>query len=122
MDSGVYRGGKISTCRTSESGARRIRRSPWATALARAGIVTNANAIPFDPRKPFDPSGVRIGTPAVTTRGLQEDHMAQVAEWINEVVASAEADTVADRVRAEVHELMGRFPAPGCRTLSGETV
>ena len=93
-----------------------------ATALARAGIVTNANSIPFDPRKPFDPSGVRIGTPAVTTRGLQEDHMAQVAEWMNEVVASAEDDTVADRVRAEVHELMGRFPAPGCRTLTSETV
>jgi glycine hydroxymethyltransferase len=93
-----------------------------ATALARAGIVTNANAIPFDPRKPFDPSGIRIGTPAVTTRGLQEDHMVQVAEWMNEVVASDEDDTVADRVRAEVHELMGRFPAPGCRTLSGETV
>lgn len=86
------------------------------------GIVANANAIPFDPRKPFDPSGVRIGTPAVTTRGLQEDHMVQVAEWMNEVVASADDDTVADRVRAEVHELMGRFPAPGCRTLSGETV
>jgi glycine hydroxymethyltransferase len=93
-----------------------------ATALARAGIVTNANAIPFDPRKPFDPSGVRIGTPAVTTRGLQEDHMVQVAEWMNEVVASANDNTVADRARAEVHELMGRFPAPGCRTLSGETV
>lgn len=93
-----------------------------ATALAQAGIVTNANAIPFDPRKPFDPSGIRIGTPAVTTRGLQEDHMVQVAEWMNEVVASADDDTVTDRVRAEVHELMGRFPAPGCRTLSGETV
>jgi len=93
-----------------------------ATALARAGIVTNANAIPFDPRKPFDPSGIRIGTPAATTRGLQEDHMVQVAEWMNEVVACADDDTVADRVRAEVHELMGRFPAPGCRTLSGETV
>jgi glycine hydroxymethyltransferase len=93
-----------------------------ASALARAGIVTNANAIPFDPRKPFDPSGVRIGTPAVTTRGLQEDHMVQVAEWMNEVVASADDDTVADRVRAEVHELMARFPAPGCRTLSGEAV
>ncbi len=93
-----------------------------AAALARAGIVTNANSIPFDPRKPFDPSGVRIGTPAMTTRGLQEDHMVQVAEWMNEVVASADDDTVADRVRAEVHELMGRFPAPGCRTFSGETV
>ncbi len=93
-----------------------------ATALARAGIVTNANSIPFDPRKPFDPSGVRIGTPAATTRGLQEDHMAQIAEWMNELVASPDDTTLADRVRAEVHELMGRFPAPGCRTLSGEAV
>jgi hypothetical protein len=48
--------------------------------------------------------------------------MVQVAEWMNEVVASADDDTAADRMRAEVHELMGRFPAPGCRTLSGETV
>lgn len=93
-----------------------------ATALARAGIVTNANAIPFDPRKPFDPSGIRIGTPAATTRGLQEDQMAQIAEWMNDVVTSPDDATVADRVRAEVHELMARFPAPGCRTLSGEAV
>jgi glycine hydroxymethyltransferase len=93
-----------------------------ATALARAGIVTNANSIPFDPRKPFDPSGVRIGTPAVTTRGLREDHMVQIAEWMNEVVVSADDDTVAEGVRAEVHELMGRFPAPGCRALSGEAI
>jgi glycine hydroxymethyltransferase len=93
-----------------------------ATALARAGIVTNANSIPFDPRKPFDPSGVRIGTPAATTRGLQEDQMSQIAEWMNELVASPDDTTLADRVRAEVQDLMARFPAPGCRTLSGEAV
>lgn len=93
-----------------------------ATAFSRAGIVTNANSIPFDERKPFDPSGVRIGTPAMTTRGLERDHMAQVAEWMDEVVSAPEDEDVAERVRDEVHDLMKRYPAPGCRTVSGEIV
>lgn len=93
-----------------------------ATAFSRAGIVTNANAIPFDPRKPLDPSGVRIGSPAPTTRGLDQDHMVQVAEWMDEVISAPDDDPTLDRVRAEVHELMGRYPAPGCRTTSGEAV
>lgn len=91
-----------------------------ATALSRAGIVTNANSIPFDPRKPFDPSGVRIGTPAATTRGLGQDHMSQIAEWMDDVVAAPGDEAVADRVRAEVHDLMKRYPAPGCWTSSGQ--
>jgi glycine hydroxymethyltransferase len=88
------------------------------SALAQAGIVTNANAIPFDPRKPFDPSGVRIGTPAVTSRGLGPEHMEEIARWLDEVVEAAregESD-VYDRVKAQVGELMARYPAPGCRT------
>jgi glycine hydroxymethyltransferase len=93
-----------------------------ATALVRAGIVTNANSIPFDERKPFDPSGVRIGTPAITTRGLDQDHMIQIADWMDEVVSAPQDDEVAERVRADVHELMKRYPAPGCRTASGEAV
>ncbi|HSR94327.1 MAG TPA: serine hydroxymethyltransferase [Solirubrobacterales bacterium] len=93
-----------------------------ATALARAGIVSNANSIPFDPRKPFDPSGVRIGSPAATTRGLEQSHMVQVAEWMDEVVSAPAEDSVAERVRAEVQDLMGRYPAPGCRTASSEAV
>jgi glycine hydroxymethyltransferase len=91
-----------------------------ATALSRAGIVTNANSIPFDPRKPFDPSGVRIGTPAATTRGLQQEHMSQIAEWMDDVVSAADDESVAARVRAEVHDLMKRYPAPGCWTASGQ--
>lgn len=93
-----------------------------ATALSRAGIVTNANSIPFDERKPFDPSGVRIGTPALTTRGLDQGHMGQVADWMDEVISAPEDDSVAERVRGEVHDLMKRYPAPGCRTVSGEVV
>jgi glycine hydroxymethyltransferase len=87
-----------------------------ASALSRAGIVTNANAIPFDPRKPFDPSGVRIGTPAATTRGLGAEHMGEIARWFDEVVGAVgngESDLLA-RVKAEVHDLMERYPAPGC--------
>jgi glycine hydroxymethyltransferase len=86
------------------------------SALSQAGIVTNANAIPFDPRKPFDPSGVRIGTPAATTRGLGAEHMAELARWFDEVVSAArsgESDLCA-RVKAEVRELMEQYPAPGC--------
>ncbi len=93
-----------------------------ASALSRAGIVSNANSIPFDERKPFDPSGVRIGTPAVTTRGLDQDHMVQVADWMDEIVSAPEDEAAAERVRGEVHELMRRYPAPGCRTVSGEVV
>jgi glycine hydroxymethyltransferase len=93
-----------------------------ATALSRAGIVTNANSIPFDPRKPFDPSGVRIGTPAMTTRGLGKDHMRQVAEWIDGVISAPEDEAVAQRVRGAVEDLMRQFPAPGCRTASGAPV
>jgi glycine hydroxymethyltransferase len=93
-----------------------------ATALARAGIVSNANSIPFDPRKPFDPSGVRIGSPAATSRGLTPAHMVQVAEWLDEVISAPTDDAVAEKVRAEVHDLMKRYPAPGCRAVRDEVV
>jgi glycine hydroxymethyltransferase len=93
-----------------------------ATAFSRAGIVTNANSIPFDDRKPFDPSGVRIGTPALTTRGLDPNHMAQVADWMDEVVSAPRDEAVGERVRGEVQDLMKQYPAPGCRSASGEIV
>ncbi|MBA2337602.1 MAG: serine hydroxymethyltransferase [Acidimicrobiia bacterium] len=91
---------------------------PAAQALDRAAIELNYNSVPFDPRKPFDPSGIRIGTPAVTTRGLTEEHMPQIAAWIDQVVAVAESgdDTVIDRVRAEVGEFVKPFPIPGWPT------
>jgi glycine hydroxymethyltransferase len=84
-----------------------------AKVLAQAGIVCNCNAIPFDPRKPWDPSGIRIGTPAITTRGMKEEHMRTLAKWISEVVADAQSDSVKARVKGEVKELCDQFPAPG---------
>ena len=84
-----------------------------AKALDRAGIITNYNAIPDDPRKPFSPSGVRIGTPAVTSRGMGEEEMRRIAAWMDEIIAAPEDEERAARVREEVRELCQAFPAPG---------
>ena len=85
----------------------------YARALDRANIVANYNTIPFDPRKPFSPSGLRIGTPSVTTRGMREDDMRQVARWMEQVAESVKDDEALDRIGAEVREFCRQFPAPG---------
>ncbi|WP_443079354.1 serine hydroxymethyltransferase [Streptomyces sp. NBC_01724] len=86
-----------------------------AKALDRAGIVVNYNTVPYDPRKPFDPSGIRIGTPALTSRGIPASEMGTVAEWIARVVEAAHTDDEATvtKVRADVKNLMDAYPAPG---------
>ncbi len=84
-----------------------------AQALDSAGIVCNYNTVPYDPRKPFSPSGVRLGTPAVTSRGMGEGEMRQIARWIDEVVARIDDETTQARVKGEVAEMCRRFPAPG---------
>jgi glycine hydroxymethyltransferase len=88
---------------------------PAAKALDRAGIELNYNTVPFDPRKPFDPSGVRLGTPAITTRGLREEHMPQIAAWMDEAItASLKDDEPAiERIAGEVRDLLTGFPMPG---------
>jgi glycine hydroxymethyltransferase len=88
---------------------------PAARALDRAGIEVNYNTVPFDPRKPFDPSGIRIGTPAITTRGLGESHMAQVAAWMDDAITAAAKDdeAVIERIAGQVRELLSAFPMPG---------
>jgi glycine hydroxymethyltransferase len=86
-----------------------------ARALDRAGIELNYNTVPFDPRKPFDPSGIRLGTPAVTSRGLGPGEMKQIGAWIDRAVQAGRTDDEAalDRIFGEVKELTGNFPAPG---------
>jgi glycine hydroxymethyltransferase len=84
-------------------------------ALAKAGIESNANTIPYDPRRPFDPSGVRIGTPAVTSRGMREAEMQRIAAWINRVVSDVKNEAEQARVRAEVRDFCQTFPCPGIR-------
>lgn len=101
----------------------------YARALYEAGLETNFNSIPNDPRKPFSPSGLRIGTPAVTSRGFGPPEMAQVADWMDRVAAACTAAPSSNRegksyrfdpaplqaIRGEVREVCtsGRFPVPG---------
>jgi glycine hydroxymethyltransferase len=81
-------------------------------ALDAAGITVNKNMIPFDTRAPLDPSGIRIGTPALTTRGMREPEMRTIARWIGEVLAKPDDVATQERVRGRVCELGQQFPAP----------
>jgi glycine hydroxymethyltransferase len=80
------------------------------TALGQAGITVNKNAIPFDSNPPLKPSGIRIGTPALTTRGMKEKEMVQVGAWIAEGLNNRKDEAALSRVRRKVHELAEAFP------------
>jgi glycine hydroxymethyltransferase len=84
-----------------------------AKALDAAGMELNYNSIPFDPRKPFDPSGVRLGTPSVTSRGMREPEMKQIAAWMDKVVSAPTDTGLHEQVAGEIRELCAKFPAPG---------
>ncbi|HEX6467070.1 MAG TPA: serine hydroxymethyltransferase, partial [Terriglobales bacterium] len=79
-------------------------------ALGEAGITVNKNAIPFDTNPPLKPSGIRIGTPALTTRGMKEPEMRQIAIWIGEALLHREDAKVLSRIRRQVFELSEQFP------------
>lgn len=82
------------------------------TALEKAGIVVNKNMIPGDPRNPLDPSGLRLGAPAVTTRGMKEPEMKKIAQLIYQVVSNPKSKVVLGRVNKEVEKLCRKFPIP----------
>ena len=79
-------------------------------ALDAAAITCNKNMIPFDKRKPTEASGIRLGTPALTTRGMKEDEMRRIAQWIGQVLRAPEDEKLKERVAAEVSEFTGSFP------------
>jgi glycine hydroxymethyltransferase len=112
---GVVTGGTDNHLMLVDVTSRGVTGKQLAQALDRAGLVVNCNAIPFDPRKPFDPSGVRIGTPAATTRGMGTDVMLRVSEWIDRVAAAPADDVSLAKIAAEVRELCAKYPAPGLR-------
>ncbi|PKP49184.1 MAG: serine hydroxymethyltransferase [Bacteroidetes bacterium HGW-Bacteroidetes-11] len=78
--------------------------------LVKADITINKNMVPFDSRSPFTTSGIRVGTPAVTSRGLKEEHMGVIVDLIDEVLSNIEDETVIDAVRDKVNEMMSEFP------------
>lgn len=80
-----------------------------ADALEEAGITVNKNSIPYDSAGPFNPSGIRLGTPAITTRGMKEKEMKKIAQWMNEVINDSSS---IKKVRSEIKKLCQKFPLP----------
>jgi glycine hydroxymethyltransferase len=79
-------------------------------ALGKAGITVNKNTIPYDTNPPLKASGIRIGTPALTTRGMKEAEMVVIAAWIAKALEKRNDDAALERIRKEVAELANRFP------------
>lgn len=82
-------------------------------ALDEVGITLNKNTVPDDPRSPFDPSGIRFGTPAVTTRGMKEVEMEKIADWMDRVISDHSNQENLQKVKLEVKEMCEKFPVPG---------
>jgi len=82
------------------------------TALGKAGITVNKNTVPFDPRSPFDPSGIRMGTPALTTRGMKQKEMEQIADWIDTAINHQDDEKILENLRSDIKVLAARFPLP----------
>jgi glycine hydroxymethyltransferase len=91
-------------------GSRGLTGKECQAALDEAGITVNKNTIPYDTNPPLKASGIRIGTPALTTRGMKEPEMRQIATWIEMALARRSDDAALDRIRAEVAELANQFP------------
>jgi glycine hydroxymethyltransferase len=81
-------------------------------ALDKIGLTLNANSVADDPLPPFRPSGIRLGTPALTTRGLREEHMVQIAEWMKQAIDAREDEETLSSLRAEVKKFVAKFPLP----------
>jgi glycine hydroxymethyltransferase len=89
-------------------------------ALGKAGITVNKNAIPYDTNPPLKPSGIRVGTPALTTRGMKEAEMRQIAQWIVEALDKRGEDAALDQIRGQVAELANQFPLYAWRRAGAE--
>jgi glycine hydroxymethyltransferase len=82
------------------------------TVLDKIGLTLNKNSVANDPLPPFRPSGIRLGTPAITTRGLKEEHMEQIAEWMHQAIDNRQDDAKLTELRKEVTQFARQFPLP----------
>ena len=105
-------GGTANHLMLVDVGAKGVTGKDCQLALDAAGITVNKNTIPFETRSPFQASGIRLGTPAVTTRGMKEPQMAAIADMISEVLLDIKNVDAAQKVRERVHELTASFPLP----------
>ena len=112
-DFALVTGGTDNHLLLADLGSKGVTGKTAARALDAAGLVVNYNAVPFDVRKPFDPSGIRLGTSAVTSRGFREREMIQVGEWINAVVSEPENSRLIEEIARDVASFCKDFPAPG---------
>ncbi|HSX52939.1 MAG TPA: serine hydroxymethyltransferase [Patescibacteria group bacterium] len=81
-------------------------------ALGKAGITVNKNTVPFDPRSPFDPSGIRMGTPALTTRGMKQKEMVQIADWIDQAITHPSDEKILNKLSSDIKAFAKQFPLP----------
>jgi glycine hydroxymethyltransferase len=82
-------------------------------ALDEVGITLNKNTVPFEPRSPMDPSGIRMGTPAITTRGMKEPEIDKIADWIDQVISNIDDHELHKKIKEEVRQMSIQFPVPG---------
>jgi len=94
---------------------KKLNAKKFVEALDMAGISTNKNMVPYDTGSPFDPSGLRIGVPAATTRGMKEKEMHKIALWMNEVAESINKPQQLKQIKKEVKKLCNKFPVPGIK-------
>lgn len=106
----VISGGTDNHCMLIDLSSKNITGKDAELALVKAHITANKNMVPFDERSPFVTSGLRLGTPAITTRGLKEGDMNQIVSWIDEVILHSEDEAVLKRVKGEVHDFMSPRP------------
>lgn len=106
----VISGGTDNHCMLIDLSSKNITGKDAELALVKAHITANKNMVPFDQRSPFVTSGLRLGTPAITTRGLKEEDMSQIVSWIDEVILHSEDEAVLRRVKGEVHDFMSPRP------------
>ena len=103
-------GGTDNHCMLIDLRSKNITGKDAENALVKAHITVNKNMVPFDDQSPFITSGIRVGTPALTSRGLNEAHMVQIVDLVDEVIMNFENEEVLSKVGDKVTEMMGEFP------------